>query len=174
MFAKLQWHNIARIAVLLSETVFGVLAIVMLPEEYKNAGVYDGTYHGIGRIILTLLIFALVYQIRKLGVTIKNMLDKANKKRQVAPDINTYYEDASEEGEKKTKKQDDSEKIAFLVKMTTRTMFVCCCYLFLDIYRSMGNYRHITPPSCTSKDLFVRLPSFIQAFAGEKHEDYNA
>ena len=162
-----KWHNLARIAVLLSEAVFGVLAIVMLPDEYKNAGVYHGTYHGIGRMMLGLLMSALMIQIRKLGVTIKKLLESSNQKRQVAPDINTYYEDASEEGKKKAKKQDDSEKIAIMVKLTTRTVVVVILYLCLDIYRSIGNYRHITPPACKSKDLFVRLPSFIQAFAGE-------
>jgi len=52
-----------------------------------------------------------------------------------------------------------------MVKITTGVMVVVLLYLLLDIKRSMGLVRHITPPACSPKDLFVRLPSFIQLMA---------
>ena len=167
-----------------SEFTFGILAVAMLPEEYKEAGIYDGNFHGAGRSILNFFCIVLSLQIWQLGRTIKKMLEKANKKRQVSPNTaeNENEEDENEDketennGQRKTnvnlnplarkKNMVDSEKMAFMVKMTSGTMVIVVAYLFLDISRSFGKFRHITPPSCSTKDLFVRLPSFVQAFSG--------
>ena len=171
------WHNVSRLAIFLSEVIFGVLAVANLPDEYKDAGVYDGNYHGVGRIVLTVLIVLLVYQIRKLGNKARGRLVETNiKKAQVAPGESEVGEvggtDKLKDAVRKnnplsrSKHKDDSEKIAFMVRMTLWTMGLIVMYLFLDISRSLGKMRHITPPACAAKDLFVRLPSFIQMIAG--------
>jgi len=74
-------HTAARLIIVASELVFGVLSIVTLPEKYKNAGVYNGTPHGIGRFILFVLCLGLVYLIRKLGLNIRDQLAAGAQKK---------------------------------------------------------------------------------------------
>jgi hypothetical protein len=146
-------HTVLRTATVFTEGFSGVLAVVLLPEDYSNAGVYVGTWHGISRAVLWFLCVALMTFIYKMGTSIKNALANGGQKK-VAP------EPAA--GEKVVKKKGDDEKIAGMIKWTIGIMCIVLVYLLLDISRSIGKYRFVNEPFCEAKALFVRLPSIIQ------------
>lgn len=152
-------HTIFRVTSLASEVGFGIASVLSLSEAESEAGVYNGTFHGISRIIMWFLAAALVGIIARIGLKIKGMLASGGAKAtaKVAPD--------GKGEEKKVKKKSDEEKIAYMVKWTVGIMFMVLLYLVKDIRDSMGLVRHVDPPLCASKDAFVRLPSFIQILA---------
>eukprot|EP00520_Triparma_pacifica_P018428 CAMPEP_0118653124 /NCGR_PEP_ID=MMETSP0785-20121206/11671_1 /TAXON_ID=91992 /ORGANISM="Bolidomonas pacifica, Strain CCMP 1866" /LENGTH=334 /DNA_ID=CAMNT_0006545661 /DNA_START=247 /DNA_END=1251 /DNA_ORIENTATION=+ len=150
-------HTLFRCISLFSEVGFGIVAIIVLDEKDAEAGVYNGTLHGISRVIMWVCAAMLVYFITHIGLKIKNMLATGGSKAKVAPEASG----APKEAKKKT----DEEKIAHMVKWTLGIMGLVLLYLIKDIKDSMGVVRHVIEPLCSAKNAFVRLPSFIQLLA---------
>lgn len=152
-------HTVFRLISVFSEIGFGAASVLSLSEDEAKAGIYNGTFHGISRIIMWIIAAMLLGMIRHIGLKIKGMLASGGAKtsNKVAPE--------KEGAPKEKKKQSDEEKIAYMVKWVTGIMVVVLLYLIKDIMDSIGKVRHVDPPLCAAKDAFVRLPSIIQIFA---------
>ena len=137
--------------------IVGVLGAFILPEEYKNSGVFNGSFHAVGRCVVQITAVGLLMFCVRMGNKIKDALASGGGgKVAPAPD--------GKPAEKK-KEPTDADKIAVMVAFTTKVMCVVILYLFYDIAISVGKYRHITPPMCEPKNVFIRLPSFVQLMA---------
>jgi hypothetical protein len=61
-----------------------------------------------------------------------------------------------------TQQSDQELKILRMVRYTVGISAFVQLYLIYDIAGAVGRVRHITDPFCESKDVFVRLSSFVQ------------
>ena len=130
-----------------------ILAAFVLPEDYKDSGVFNGNFHAINRAFVLILCVGVVTVCVRIGNKIKDQLAKGASK--VVPDPGTD----------KKKAPTDADKIGQMASGVKKVMVVVILYLVYDIAISVGKYRHITPSFCEAKNVFVRLPTFVQFFA---------
>ena len=153
-------HTILRVLTLCSCGGFGILAAFVLPDEYKETGVFNGTFHAINRLFMFIAAAGLLKFIVDMGNNIKNALKAGASKPQVAPAPTEVEKPADKKPAVKT----DADKIGGMVKAVIKVMIVVQLYLLYDIAISAGKVRHIEPPLCGAKNLFVRIPSIVQLF----------
>lgn len=52
-----------------------------------------------------------------------------------------------------------------MVSRLKMVLVVVLLYFIYDVAISVGKLRHVAPPLCEAKNVFIRPPSFIQMFA---------
>jgi len=150
-------HYVLRITCIVANMIGGVLGTALMPEKYKGTEVYLGNVHAILRTVVTILIIILTLFTKNLGNNIQKELAKDAAGAKVAP---TNSDDSV--GTKKKKKKSDAEKIYFMVNKIIMVIAAMVLYLIYDIVTAIGVVRHITPPFCEPKNLFVELVSMMQ------------
>ena len=130
-----------------------ILAAFVLPEDYKDSGVFNGNFHAINRAFVLILCVGVVTVCVRIGNKIKDQLAKGASK--VVPDPGTD----------KKKAPTDADKIGGMVNTVMKLLVLVILYFIYDIAISAGNFRHVEPPFCEAKNVFVRIPSFVQLFA---------
>jgi hypothetical protein len=139
-----------------TELSTAIMAVISLPDEYMDSGVYNGNWHGGGRAFLCVVLISLGGLLIRLGNQIGMKLTAAS--AAVAP---SSGETTSNNREKVSPEQ---IKIGTMVKKMAAIIGIVILYFFYDIHSSIGNYRHVFPPFCEPKNLFVRLPTFVQLY----------
>ena len=151
-------HLISVASTILCETFSGVLGVVLLPEEYKDAGVYVGNFHAAARIILGLNLAATGYVCIRMGRNIQSKLRSGGAK---GPAEGNKGKVNKKEMKKAAKKGKEEAKIGLLVSRVFIVIKVALLYMVYDIYSSLFKLRHVTAPLCKASSVFVRPPTWI-------------
>jgi hypothetical protein len=160
--------------------ILGVLCLTSLPEDYRDAGVYNGTWRAVARMVYgVLLVFVEVLFIRlankiesNLTIEIGGAVAAKDKvmPSQIAPEDGVVDKKVMTTNKPPSPitttscKTTEQSKIISMIHKTTAIVAVAILYVIYDVYKTYGKYAHIIDPFCSQKDLFVRLQAVMQIF----------
>jgi hypothetical protein len=134
------------------EYISGVLCIVTLPEDYRNSGVYNGTYYGILLGIYSIFLVVILVLLTRLANKIAKMLSINTGGKtpiRVATDKTTRNRSNSA--------MNEQARIYSMIKKVKVLVGIGIFFFILDCGASIGNYVHIVKPLCSKAKVYLRV-----------------
>ena len=123
-------HNIVRVSIICLEAISAILAVTVgLDDEYQDAGVYNGTIHGVERALCFSIFTGLGFVTIKLGNDFSKKLAGGGK---VAPSGNDNADKKAE------KKSEEKGKILLMVSRLKIVLVIVNMYFIYDVMTSIG------------------------------------